>query len=188
MPIAAKTVVIKIEGGQPMAAYGPFDDIITARRFFKRMIDTRQWEDGMNIPLTPPPADVAGRQVTQTATPTATPPLEALDPDKIAKTITEDIKMNNGLLIEGAADGFVALIDGKSKDLRAIRVATMAEYEAINLYEKLAEDVSDKKLKKVLLDIGKEEKVHVGELEEMLDKLDPEHEPSVEEGAKEVRG
>jgi hypothetical protein len=165
-----------------MAAYGPFDDITSAKQFLKRMIDTRQWEDGVFMPLTPPPMDVAGSQAQTTI-----PPLEALDPDKIAKTITEDIKMNNGLLIEGAADGFNDLIQGKSKNLRAIRVATMTEYEAINLYEKLAEDVSNKKLKEVLLDIGREEKIHVGELEEMLDKLDPEHEPSVEEGAKEVK-
>ena len=112
-----------------------------------------------------------------------------MKPSQIASLISEDIKTNNGLVLEGAADGFGELIKGKPKNinLRAIRVATMAEYEAINLYERLAEVVTDKKLKEVLLDIEKEEKVHVGELEEMLDKLDSEHKSSTEEGAKEVK-
>lgn len=109
-----------------------------------------------------------------------------MDNKKIA---SELLRIAKGLT-SGAADNFGELIKGESKNvnLRAIRVATMAEYEAINLYERLAEVVTDKKLKEVLLDIGREEKVHVGELEKMLTTLDSEHKPSVNEGAKEVDG
>ena len=86
----------------------------------------------------------------------------------------------------GAADGFVAVVEGEDADLRALRVSTMAEYEAINLYEKLAETVKNKQIKETLLEIAAEEKVHVGELEHLLALHDKEHAPSLEEGKKEV--
>jgi len=98
-------------------------------------------------------------------------------------------KLSGEPKIAGATDGFGDLIVGTPEGInrRAIRVATMAEYEAANLYERLSEVVPDKKLKKVLLDIGKEEKVHVGELEQMLRTLDPQHGSATREGAKEVK-
>ena len=91
-------------------------------------------------------------------------------------------------IIEGAADGFQALLEGDpaTVDCRALRLATMAEYEAVNLYERMAEVVQDEKVKEVLLDVAKEEKVHIGEFEALLNKLDPEHKSAIEDGEKEV--
>jgi rubrerythrin len=89
-------------------------------------------------------------------------------------------------ILAGAGDGFDALTQGKDKDMRALRISIMAEYEATNLYERMAEQVKDPKVKELLLDVAREEKVHIGEFEEMLNKLDPEHKPSLKEGADEV--
>lgn len=57
--------------------------------------------------------------------------------------------------------------------VRAIRFSIAAEYEAIQLYTQLAESIDDVYTIKVLQDISNEEKVHVGELLKVLDKLDP---------------
>jgi hypothetical protein len=71
-------------------------------------------------------------------------------------------------------------------DTTSLREAIIAEHDAINLYEQLAANTSDEKLKKLLLDIAAEEKVHVGELEAKLNQVDSENEPSVEEGKTEA--
>jgi len=91
-------------------------------------------------------------------------------------------------ILEGAADGFQAFLEGDpdTVDRRALRIATMAEYEAISVYEQMAELVKSPKVKKVLLDIAQEEKVHVGEFESLLKEFDDEHGPSIDDGEKEV--
>lgn len=61
-----------------------------------------------------------------------------------------------------------------------------AELDAINLYEQMAAMVKDKYLKKILLDIAKEEKTHVGEFLTLLPKKDVEQGVELEEGKKEV--
>jgi rubrerythrin len=78
-------------------------------------------------------------------------------------------------------------IKNNPTDSEILRQAIIAEYDAINLYEQLSQSTSNKKLKELLLDIGKEEKVHVGELEGMLDSVDKEHKPSVIDGKKEAK-
>ncbi len=67
-----------------------------------------------------------------------------------------------------------------------IRVGIIAELDAINLYEQLAAMTDNSLLKRVLLDIAKEEKVHVGEFQELLLMLDKEQSSSFEEGKEEV--
>ena len=74
----------------------------------------------------------------------------------------------------------------KSTDEIMLRQAIIAEYDAINLYEQMAHSTNNEKFKKVLLDISKEEKVHIGEFELLLDQLDTEHEDSVIEGKDEA--
>ncbi|MEM2954978.1 MAG: ferritin family protein [Candidatus Nanoarchaeia archaeon] len=77
-------------------------------------------------------------------------------------------------------------VGNKNIDSEIARVGLIAELDAINLYEQMAELATDKKLKKVLLDIAKEEKTHVGEFQAMLLKFDKEQEKEMEEGKKEV--
>lgn len=77
-------------------------------------------------------------------------------------------------------------VGNKNIDSEIARVGLIAELDAINLYEQMAELATDKKLKRVLLDIAKEEKTHVGEFQAMLLKFDKEQEKEMEEGKKEV--
>jgi len=48
-------------------------------------------------------------------------------------------------------------------DKEILRVGVIAELDAINLYEQMAAMTENKDIKKVLLDIAREEKEHVGE-------------------------
>ena len=75
----------------------------------------------------------------------------------------------------------------ESGDSELVRIGLIAELDAINLYEQLAELAQDKLVKKVLLDIAGEEKEHVGEFLELLKRLDKEQIEALEEGAEEVR-
>ena len=77
-------------------------------------------------------------------------------------------------------------VPGPARDLEALRTAVMAEYDAINLYDQLAQQVRNQKIKRTLLDIAQEEKVHVGEFEQLLREFDKEHKESEIEGSQEV--
>ena len=55
-----------------------------------------------------------------------------------------------------------------------LRAAIIAELDAINFYEQIAALTDDGDLKKVLLDIAREEKTHVGEFQTMLLRFDAE--------------
>jgi rubrerythrin len=70
--------------------------------------------------------------------------------------------------------------------VRAIRYSISAEYEAIQLYEQLAESIENERAKKVLLDIAGEEVVHAGEFFRLLKELQPEEQDNYEKGAEEV--
>ena len=61
-----------------------------------------------------------------------------------------------------------------------------AEYEAVQLYQQLAESIDDKLSIEVLQDIANEEKVHAGEFLRLLHYLDKNEAEYYEEGAKEV--
>lgn len=71
-------------------------------------------------------------------------------------------------------------------DREILRIAVTAELDAISLYEQQANMTSNEKMKKVLLDIAREEKTHVGELQALLSEIDDEHMQELEEGKKEV--
>lgn len=70
--------------------------------------------------------------------------------------------------------------------VRAVRLMVAAEYEAIQLYQQLAESTDHVLAQKVLLDIADEEKVHAGEFLRLLKELDPDEERFYQEGAQEV--
>ncbi len=71
-------------------------------------------------------------------------------------------------------------------DDELIRIGIIAELDAINLYEQLASLAQDKLIKKVFLDIAREEKEHFGEFLTLLEKYDSEAVDSIEEGREEV--
>jgi rubrerythrin len=67
-----------------------------------------------------------------------------------------------------------------------LRAAVIAELDAINLYEQMVALTENAGIKRVLLDIAKEEKTHVGEFQTLLLKHDKEQEKELEEGKKEI--
>lgn len=75
---------------------------------------------------------------------------------------------------------------GDNVDSQILRVGIISEMDAISLYEQLASVAYDEGLKKTLLDIAKEEKVHIGEFNDLLLKIDPEYKKELDAGAKEV--
>ncbi|MFH1595066.1 MAG: ferritin family protein [Pseudomonadota bacterium] len=78
-------------------------------------------------------------------------------------------------------------VDKKDLNKEILRLAIIAELDAINLYEQMAALTNDKDLKMVLLDIAKEEKTHVGEFQALLLRLDAEQEQEMAHGKKEVQ-
>ena len=72
-------------------------------------------------------------------------------------------------------------------DKQILRFGILAELDAINLYEQMANMTDNKQLKMVLLDIAKEEKEHVGEFQYLLLKLDKQQQEELEDGKKEVQ-
>jgi rubrerythrin len=68
-----------------------------------------------------------------------------------------------------------------------LRAAIMGEMDAINLYEQMAALTGNEDIRKVMLDIAKEEKAHVGEFQTLLLRLDHEQAQALEQGKKEVQ-
>ena len=71
-------------------------------------------------------------------------------------------------------------------DKEALRLAVIAELDAISLYEQLANMVQKDDLRKVFLEVAREEKTHVGEFQALLLKYDVEQAKELEKGREEV--
>ena len=71
-------------------------------------------------------------------------------------------------------------------DKEILRAGIIAELDAINLYEQMAGLAGNMKIRKILLEIAREEKTHVGEFQALLLKEDKEQQKELEEGKKEV--
>ena len=71
-------------------------------------------------------------------------------------------------------------------DKEILRIGMIAELDAVSLYEQLAAMTEKENIKKVLLDVAKEEKTHMGEFQALLLKEDEEQVKELEEGKKEV--
>lgn len=76
----------------------------------------------------------------------------------------------------------------KDEDLNKeiLRAGIMAELDAINLYEQMAAMTDDPSMKKVLLEIAREEKTHVGEFQALLLKEDAQQKRELEKGEEEA--
>lgn len=71
-------------------------------------------------------------------------------------------------------------------DKEILRLGVIAELDAISLYEQLAAKAEKPLIKKVLAEIAKEEKTHVGEFQALLLELDKEQSAELAAGKKEV--
>jgi len=82
----------------------------------------------------------------------------------------------------------VETMDFDDRELtRALRDAIIAEEDAIKQYEVVVDSTDNEKVKRVLQDIANEERVHVGELIELLASLLEDEDDLIEEGRKEVK-
>jgi rubrerythrin len=77
-------------------------------------------------------------------------------------------------------------IDKREIDREILRAGVIAELDAVNLYEQMASFTKNEMVRAILLDIGKEEKTHVGEFQALLLKLDQEQADELEHGKDEV--
>jgi rubrerythrin len=71
-------------------------------------------------------------------------------------------------------------------DKEILRAGIIAELDAVNLYEQMANMTENKDIKKVLLEIAREEKTHVGEFQTLLLKMDKEQGEELKKGEEEV--
>lgn len=74
-----------------------------------------------------------------------------------------------------------------NKNKQMLRYGIIAELDAVNLYEQMADNSKNRLFKKVMLDIAKEEKVHFGEFLDVLLSMDKEQFRSLIEGKKEIK-
>lgn len=88
---------------------------------------------------------------------------------------------------------FPGLLEEEGKKLspnalvQALRQAQAAEGEAIHLYEVLAQHTGNKLVVEVLKDIAREEQVHLGEVQQLIDQLDKNESLAQDEGRREVQ-
>ena len=82
----------------------------------------------------------------------------------------------------------INLEKGTSEDVnkQILRAGMIAELDAVSFYEQMAKMTDDENIKKVLLDIAKEEKTHIAEFETMLLRLDSEQVEENEKGKREI--
>ena len=71
-------------------------------------------------------------------------------------------------------------------DKEILRAGIIAELDAVNFYEQMASLTKSGAIRKVLLEIAKEEKTHVGEFQALLLEIDKEQVKELAKGRKEV--
>lgn len=77
-------------------------------------------------------------------------------------------------------------VSKKHLDREILRVAVIAELDAISLYEQLAAATDNENIRKILLDVAGEEKTHMGEFQTLLLKEDKEQVEELKAGKEEV--
>ncbi len=77
-------------------------------------------------------------------------------------------------------------LDKSQIDQEILRAGIIAELDAVSLYEQMAAMTENKDIQKVLFDIAKEEKTHVGEFQTLLLELDKEQVEELKSGKEEV--
>ncbi len=77
-------------------------------------------------------------------------------------------------------------VDKKDIDKEILRIAIIAELDATSFYEQMVNMTANENIKKVLLEVAREEKTHVGEFQALLLKEDAEQEEELANGKAEV--
>ncbi|MCL5024302.1 MAG: rubrerythrin [Nitrospirae bacterium] len=79
-------------------------------------------------------------------------------------------------------------IKKKDVDREILRGGIIAELDAINLYEQMAAMTQNSAIRRILLEIAREEKTHVGEFQALLLREDKEQERELRRGGEEAKG
>jgi len=90
------------------------------------------------------------------------------NPDKV-RVLTEASNLVELFVKQSEIEG---MDSGLARDQAILRLAIIAELDAITLYSRLAELATNVNVKKVLFDVAKEEKTHAGEFRTLLTFLD----------------
>ena len=77
-------------------------------------------------------------------------------------------------------------VNKKDIDKEILRIAIIAELDATSFYEPMANMTANENIKKILLEVAREEKTHVGEFQALLLKEDAEQEKELANGKAEV--
>lgn len=77
-------------------------------------------------------------------------------------------------------------ITKENQEKQILRTGMIAELDAISLYEQMADRSKNPDVQKILLDIAKEEKTHMGEFLTLLSNKDTEQRNEIEKGRAEV--
>ena len=77
-------------------------------------------------------------------------------------------------------------VNKKDIDKEILRIAIIAELDATSFYEQMANMTANENIKKILLEVAREEKTHVGEFQSLLLKEDEEQEEELAKGKAEV--
>ena len=80
----------------------------------------------------------------------------------------------------------IGKVGKKFIDREILRLAIIAELDAVSLYEQLAEATENKSIRQVLLDVAREEKAHIGEFQTLLLREDAEQVKELQKGKEEV--
>jgi rubrerythrin len=101
-------------------------------------------------------------------------------------TITTNFRISRSCAMMSTIPADLSKLSKENLNQELLRIGIIAELDAINLYEQLAALSDDADIKKVFLDIAKEEKTHVGEFQTMLLRLDEEQVREMEHGREEI--
>ena len=82
----------------------------------------------------------------------------------------------------------ISLEKVKDEDLNKeiLRAGIIAELDAITLYEQMAATTKDQNIRKVLLEVAREEKTHIGEFQALLLREDEQQKRELEKGEEEA--
>lgn len=69
----------------------------------------------------------------------------------------------------------------------ALRLSIAAQEDAVSLYELIAISTDDPQIKKLMLDVANEQKVHVGQFKKLLNDRDPDNATKQQEGQVQAR-
>jgi len=98
--------------------------------------------------------------------------------------ITVDRGVDRSMLAEKPIK--IEKVGKKILDREILRLAIIAELDAVTLYEQLAAATENEAIREVLLDVAKEEKTHVGEFQTLLLREDAEQVEELKHGKEEV--